>query len=62
MQVPIFKIFVGWRPKEVPKVPVFFGLKGTLQLIVIMWLTNNPTTCNTFTDKNRNQHFYYCAT
>jgi len=30
MQVPIFKICVGWRPKKVPKVPFFFGLKGTL--------------------------------
>jgi len=28
--VPIFKIFVGWRPKKVPKVPAFFGLEGTL--------------------------------
>jgi len=23
MQVPIFKIFVGWYPKKVPKVPFF---------------------------------------
>jgi len=30
MQVPIFKIFVGWRPKKVPKVLFFFGLEGTL--------------------------------
>jgi len=30
MQVPFFKIFVGWGPKKVPKVPFFFGLKGTL--------------------------------
>jgi len=30
MQVPIFKIFVGWRPIKVPKVPFFFGLEGTL--------------------------------
>jgi len=27
MQVPIFKNFVGWRPKKVPKVP-FFWLRG----------------------------------
>jgi len=27
MQVPIFKIFVGWRTKKVPKVP-FFRLGG----------------------------------
>jgi len=25
MQVPIFKIFVGWRPKKLPKDPVFFS-------------------------------------
>ena len=31
MQVPIFKIFVGWRPKKLPKDPFFFfGLEGTL--------------------------------
>jgi len=29
MQVPIFKIFVSWHSKKVPKVP-FFGLEGTL--------------------------------
>jgi len=29
LQVPIFKIFVGWCPKKVPKVPFFFGLEGT---------------------------------
>jgi len=28
MQVPIFKIFVGWRPKKMPKVPFFFPLRG----------------------------------
>jgi len=28
--MPIFKIFVGWCPKKVPKVPAFFGLGGTL--------------------------------
>ena len=33
MQVPIFKSFVGWRPKKVPKVPFFFGLEGTPQSI-----------------------------
>jgi len=30
LQVPIFKIFVGWCPKKVPKVPFFFSLEGTL--------------------------------
>jgi len=30
LQVPIFKIVVGWRPKNVTKVPVCFGLEGTL--------------------------------
>jgi len=30
MQVPIFKIFVGWRLKKVPKVPFFFSLERTL--------------------------------
>jgi len=25
-----FQIFVGWRPKKVPKVPVFFGLEEAL--------------------------------
>jgi len=35
MQVPIFKIFVGWRPKKVPKVPFFFRLRRNtgLQLV-----------------------------
>jgi len=28
LQVPIFKIFVGWCPKKFPKVPFFFGLEG----------------------------------
>jgi len=28
MQVLIFKIFVGWLPKKVPKVPFFFQLRG----------------------------------
>jgi len=32
MQVLIFKIFVGWLPKKVPKVPFFFSLEGTLLL------------------------------
>jgi len=27
MQVPIFKIFVGWHPKKVPKVPFFSVLR-----------------------------------
>jgi len=26
----VFLIFVGWCPKKVPKVLVFFGLEGTL--------------------------------
>ena len=39
MQVPIFKIIVGWRPKKVPKVPVFFGLEGTL----VGWYIGNIT-------------------
>jgi len=30
LQVPIFKIFVGWCPKNVPEVPFFCGLEGTL--------------------------------
>jgi len=32
MQVPIFKIFVGWRPKKVPKVP-FFRLRGNIAFL-----------------------------
>jgi len=28
--VPVFKIFVGWRPNKLPKVPFSFGLEGTL--------------------------------
>jgi len=36
MQVPIFKICVGWCPKKVPKVPVFFGLEGTLRQMQLL--------------------------
>jgi len=36
LQVPIFKIFVGWRPK---KVLAFFGLEGTLTVDIA---TRNP--------------------
>jgi len=32
--MPIFKIFVSWRPKEVPKVPFSLGLEGILQLTI----------------------------
>ena len=34
LQMPIFKIFVSWRPKEVPKVPFSLGLEGILQLTI----------------------------
>jgi len=51
MQVPTFKIFVGWRPKKAPKVPSFFGLEGTLKLTNILCQKNEtsqaifPYTC-----------------
>ena len=39
LQVPIFKIFVCWRPKKVPKVLAFFSLEGTLTVDIA---TRNP--------------------
>jgi len=30
LDVPVFKIFVGWRPKKSAESAVFFGLGGTL--------------------------------
>jgi len=50
LQVPIFKIIVSWRPKKVPKVPVFFGLEGTL--LVTPSQSKMPLQCS----RNRDEY------